>query len=111
MKDKIRFHLDEQVNPEIASQLQRLGIDVTTTVEVGLRTSSDQYQLDFIRQEKRIIFTHDKDFLIIASRTSNHPGIVYCKQRTRSLGEIIEGLVLIYEIYTPEEMVGLVEYL
>ena len=42
MKDKIRFHLDEQVDPEIALQLPRRGIDVTTTVEVGLRTSSDE---------------------------------------------------------------------
>ncbi len=50
MKDKIRFHLDEQVDPEIASQLGRRGIDVTTTVEVGLRTASDESQLDFIRQ-------------------------------------------------------------
>ena len=68
MKDKICFHLDEQAHPEIASQLGRRGIDVTTTVEVGLRTSSDQSQLDFVRQQKRVIFTHDRDFLIIASR-------------------------------------------
>jgi len=68
--DKIQFHLDEQVDPEIAFQLRRCDIDVTTTVEVGLRTYSDQSQLDFIRKEKRVIFTHDKDFLIIASSTS-----------------------------------------
>ena len=68
MKDKIRFHLDEQVNPEIALQLRRRGIDVTTTVEVGLRTLSDESQLNFIRQQNRVIFTHDQDFLIIASR-------------------------------------------
>ncbi|NEQ87230.1 MAG: hypothetical protein F6K26_46545 [Moorea sp. SIO2I5] len=111
MKDKIRFHLDEQVDPEIALQLRRRGIDVTTTVEVGLRTSSDQSQLNFIRQQNRVIFTHDKDFLIIANDTSDHPGFVYCKQRTRSLGEMIKGLILIQEIYTPEEMVGRVEYL
>ncbi len=111
MKDKIRFHLDEQVDPEIALQLRRRGIDVTTTVEVGLRTSSDKSQLDFIRQQKRVLFTHDRDFLIIASLTSAHPGIVYCKQKTRSLGEMIEGLILIYEVYSPEDVVGRVEYL
>jgi len=111
VRDKIRFHLDEQIDPEIASQLCRRGIDVTTTIEVGLRTSSDESQLKFIRQQKRVLFTHDKDFLIIASRTSNHPGIVYCKQRTRSLDEIVEGLGLIYEVYSPDEMIGHVEYL
>ncbi len=111
MKNKIRFHLDEQVDPEIASQLRRRGIDVTTTVEVGLRTASDESQLNFIRQEKRVIFTHDKDFLIIASGSNDHPGIVYCKQKSRSLGEIIKGLILIDEVYSSEEMVGRVEYL
>ena len=90
MKDKIRFHLDEQVDPEIASQLRRRGIEVTTTVELGLRTSSDESQLDFIRQQKRIIFTHDQDFLIIASRTSTHPGIVYCKQRLVPLVRLLK---------------------
>ncbi|MBC6453455.1 MAG: DUF5615 family PIN-like protein [Hormoscilla sp. SP5CHS1] len=100
----MRFHLDEHGATEIAFQLRRRGIDVTTTVEAQLRTRSDELQLAYIRQEGRVIFTQDRDFLVIASRTREHPGIVYCKQRTRSIGEIIENLVLIYEVYTPEEM-------
>ncbi len=111
MSDRIRFHLDEQVKSTIARELGRHGIDVTTTVEVGLRTQSDEAQLAFIRSEQRVIFTQDEDFLIIASRTSEHPGIAYCKQGTRSIGQIIESLILLYEVYTPEEMVGRVEYL
>ncbi|WP_228057151.1 hypothetical protein [Tychonema sp. LEGE 07203] len=55
--------------------------------------------------------THDDDFLTIASLSSEHPGIAYCKQGTRSIGQIIEALVLIYEVYTPDEMVGRVEFL
>ena len=38
MADRIRFHLDEHVDPAIATALRRAGIDVTTTVEAGLRT-------------------------------------------------------------------------
>ncbi|MGK7904770.1 MAG: DUF5615 family PIN-like protein [Hormoscilla sp.] len=111
MSEQIRFHMDEQVKSVIARELRRRGIDVTTTVEARLRTRSDELQLDYIRQEGRVIFTQDRDFLVLASRTREHPGIVYCKQRTRSIGEIIENLVLIYEVYSPEEMVGRVEYL
>ncbi|MBD1807374.1 DUF5615 family PIN-like protein [Microcoleus sp. FACHB-SPT15] len=111
MNERVRFHLDEHIDTEVARALRRYGIDVTTTVEVGLRTSLDEAQLAFIRQEQRVIVTHDKDFLSIASRTSNHPGITYCKQGTRSIGKIIESLLLIYEVYTPEEMVGRVEFL
>ncbi len=72
----------------IARELRRRSIDVTTTVEVGLRTQSDKAQLNFICQEQRVLFTQDDDFLRIASFTSNHPGIVYCKQGTRSIGQI-----------------------
>ena len=111
MSSRIHFHLDEQVKSVIAREMRRRGIDVTTTVEAGLRTQSDEVQLDFICQEQRVLSTQDDDFLRIASRTNNHPGIVYCKQGTRSTGQIIEILVLIYEVYTPAEMVGRVEYL
>ena len=111
MSRRIRFHLDEQVNSVIARELRCHGIDVTTTVEAGLRTQSDEAQLDFICQEKRVLFTQDDDFLRIASCTQNHPGIVYCKQGSRSIGQIVESLLLICEVYSPEDMIGRVEYL
>jgi hypothetical protein len=56
------------------------------------------------------LFTQDADFLIIASCRSDHPGIAYCKKGTRSIGELIETLALIYEVVTPKEMVGRVEF-
>jgi hypothetical protein len=42
--DKIRFHLDEHIPNAIAKGLRQRGIDVTTTVEAGLRTLSDDSQ-------------------------------------------------------------------
>lgn len=111
MSERIRFHLDENVKSAVARELRRRGIDVTTTIEAGLLSQSDELQLAFICEEKRVIMTHDNDFLTIASLNSEHPGIAYCKQGTHSIGQIIEALVLIYEVYTPEEMVGRVEFL
>ena len=55
MADRIRFHLDEHVDPAIAIALRRAGIDVTTTVEVGLRTKDDAAHLEFARSEGRVI--------------------------------------------------------
>ncbi|NJM61771.1 MAG: DUF5615 family PIN-like protein [Oscillatoriales cyanobacterium RU_3_3] len=105
MSERIRFHLDENVKSAVARELRRRGIDVTTTMEAGLLAQSDESQLAFICEQKRVIMTHD-DFLTIASLSSEHPGIAYCKQGTRSIGQIIEALVLIYEVYAPQEMVG-----
>lgn len=77
MADRIRFHLDEHVDPAIATALRRAGIDVTTTIEAGLRTKNDEAHLQFARAEKRVLVTRDQDFLRIASQVSDHVGIVF----------------------------------
>ena len=42
MNDRLRFHLDEHIDPDIAEALRRHGIDATTTAEVGLRAAQHQ---------------------------------------------------------------------
>ncbi|NTU63623.1 MAG: DUF5615 family PIN-like protein [Chloroflexi bacterium] len=111
MTDRIRFHLDEHIDPDVARALRRYGINVTTTVEAGLRTQSDLAQLDFAARERRVLVTHDADFLRLTDRVPQHAGIAYSTRPTRSLGEMIRRLILIYEILTPDEMMGRVEYL
>jgi predicted nuclease of predicted toxin-antitoxin system len=111
VSEKIRSHLDENADPAIAAGLRRYGIDVTTTQEVRLLNRSDEEQLKYICENNRVIFTQDTDFLRIASYNQNHPGVTYCQKGTRSIGEIIAGLHLIYEVFSPEEMIGQVEFL
>jgi predicted nuclease of predicted toxin-antitoxin system len=110
MADRIRFHLDEHVDPAIATALRRAGIDVTTTHEAGLRTQDDVAHLRFARDEGRVIVTRDHDFLRMASGTFDHSGIVFYTAN-QSIREIIEGLILIYEVMLPGEMTGQIEYL
>jgi len=111
MSDNIRFHLDENVNPVIALALRRYGIDVTTTVEANLRSSSDEDQLAYAQRENRVIVTHDDDFLRLAATTVDHPVIAYCHKEARTIGQVIGALRLIYEVLTPDEIQGRVEYL
>ena len=110
MADRLRFHLDEHVDPAIATALRRAGIDVTTTIEAGLRTKEDEAHLQFARTERRVIVTRDQDFLRIARGTVDHPGVVFYTA-SQSIREIIEGLILIYEVLLASEMVGQIEYL
>ena len=44
MAERLRCHLDEQVDPDIARALRQYGIDVTTTIEAGLRSATDDEQ-------------------------------------------------------------------
>lgn len=111
MSEQIRFHLDENANPDIARALRRYGIDITTTVEAGLRMSDDSTQWAYAQEERRVIVTHDDDFLVLASQMPNHHGIAYCKPQKRSSGQLIETLRLMYELLSAEEMQGRVEYL
>ena len=52
MKDRIKFHLDENISQAIASGLRRRGIDVTTTPEQNLIGKLDQEQLSFAASQK-----------------------------------------------------------
>lgn len=109
--DRVRFHLDENIDPAIADALRRDGIDVTTTVEAGLRGKDDQTQLAFATSHGRVLVTHDSDFLRLAKTDSAHAGIAYCSKVALSVGEMIRSLILIHEVFTPEEISGRVEYL
>ena len=111
MPETIKFHLDENANNAIADGLRRRGIDVTISKEANLISASDQEQLAFAHGQGRVIFTQDRDFLELHYSGANHSGIVYCIKGSRTIGEILRGLILIYEVLTPEEMVGKLEYL
>ena len=107
----IRFHLDENVDPDVALALRRHSIDVTTSGEMGLLGQTDEVQLEFARKQERVIVTHDTDFLRLASQSSDHWGVAFSQKQARSLGEIIRSLVLIHQVFTPDEMRGWIEYL
>jgi predicted nuclease of predicted toxin-antitoxin system len=90
----MRFHMDEHINPAIANGLRRRGIDVTTTADVGLQGTTDEEHLAFARAERRIIVTHDDDYLRLHQRDISHAGIAYCRQQTQSIGEMLRALIL-----------------
>ncbi|MFN8457007.1 MAG: DUF5615 family PIN-like protein [Anaerolineae bacterium] len=111
MDNKIRFHLDEHIAHAIAVGLRQRGIDATTTVEAGLRTGDDNLQMAYLRREQRLFVTSDAGFLARHAQGEDHFGIVYYPVNTRSIGQVVTFLTLVYEILTPEEVVKQVLYL
>jgi hypothetical protein len=107
----IRFHLDECCDPAIAAGLRRRGIHVTTSQEAGLLEAEDEQQAAYGLAENRVILTHDPDFLGLQAAGVQHAEIVFRVKDTLGLGETIKRLVLIWEIYEPEETRGRVEFL
>ena len=111
MPRTIRFHLDEHVDPAVADGLRRRGIDVTTTAEAGLLGAEDSDQSAFAVAHGRVIFTNDDDFLRLHDQGAEHPGIAYCHQQSRSIGDIIRALELIWEVLEPDDMRNRVEFI
>src|SRR5438045_2844653 len=111
MARTIRFHLDEHVPHSVADGLRRFGIDVTTTTDAGLLGADDATQIAFGTADQRVIFTEDDDFLVLASQGVSHAGLAYCHQNTRSVGQIVRALELIWEVYDPAEMEGRIEFI
>jgi hypothetical protein len=58
-----------------------------------------------------VLFTQDRDFLRLHAAGVTHAGIIYGAKDTRSVGTLIQGLVLIWELLEPEEMKNRVEFL
>jgi len=108
---RIRYYLDEHVDPAVAEGLRRRGIDVTTTVEAGLTGATDEEQLGFAMADGRFCVTRDPDFLVLNSRGTTHVGIAYWHPRRRSVGQIVLDLTLLWRVATAEEMRGRVEFL
>ncbi len=107
----IRFHLDEHVHTAIAAGLRRRGIDTITTVEAGLMGADDRDHLAFGLSERRVLVTNDHDFLRLHAQGIAHAGIAYCQQGSKSIGEILRSLILLYECFAAEDMYERVEYL
>ncbi len=109
--EEIRFHMDEQVDRAIAEALRRRGINLTTTPEAGLLGAVDEEQLAFAISQQRVIFTRDDDFLAFHQRGVEHYGLVYCHQNSRSIGEIVRGLILIWEVLELSDMQNHIEFI
>ena len=111
MPRTIRFHLDENCDPRIATGLRLRDVDVTTTPEAGLLHRPDEDQLAYAVAQSRVIVTQDTDFLRIAAAGMGHPGIVFYPAQTRSIGQVIRSVQLIWEVCEPDEMRNSVEYI
>jgi hypothetical protein len=64
---------------------------------------SDEEQIRVATEYRAAIFTHDVDFLRIASQ-GDHPGIIYVHQQKLNIGECIKRLKALAEAKFPPEM-------
>lgn len=113
MANQLKFHLDESVPSftSLAKALRKRRLDVTTVHDVNLYAASDIDHLVYCRLHQRVIYTNDEDYLSLIKHEPNHSGVLYCIQDKYSMGEIIDRIVMFWEVYEQEEFIGRVEFL
>ena len=109
MGEHVRFYADEHVPNAVVKGLRLHGADVLTTAEAGMLGASDEEQLAFAARAGRVLYTQDADYLRLHRAGVEHAGIAYARQG-RTVGEVVRGLLLVYDVLDPESVAGTVEF-
>jgi hypothetical protein len=105
----VKFYTDEHVAKAVVRGMRARGVDVLTAVEAGMLGATDEGHLQFALEGNRVVFTQDNDFLRLHAAGAVHAGVAYAPQGT-SIGDIIRGLMLIYQVLDADDMRGHLEY-
>jgi hypothetical protein len=114
---KILLYIDEDaMNEDFVQALRSRNVDVLTVADVGMLHKTDQDQLSWATENKRVIFSFNaRDFYqlhtILLAQGMSHAGIILAPQQRYSLGERLRGVLHLINTYSAEEMIGKIEFL
>jgi hypothetical protein len=109
--ERIRFYFDQHIPSAVARGLRRREVDVLTAQDADRCGVSDEEQLRFSTQERRVLVTFDADFLNLASKGIEHTGIAFCSATKYSIGELIYTLLLVQDVLQPDDMQDHIEFI
>ncbi len=104
------FFTDEHIGADIVEGLRRLGVNVVSVNEVGRRTLGDDSHLDWATANRRVVVTHDTDFIILAA-AQEHAGVAFCQMEKYDIGGMIRSIHALWERETDESCANRVQYL
>lgn len=113
----IRIHLDEDADAHaLLKALRQRGQDVTSSRERGVLGYTDQEQLEWAREQGRVIYTYNAvDFCRLHSQYlqhgRHHAGIIIGDQQTLSIGEEMRKLLKLCAAKTAEAIADNLEFL
>jgi uncharacterized protein with PIN domain len=110
MAERIKFYMDEHVPRAVTEGLRRRGVDVLTAQEAAMLEADDEQHVALALREGRVVVTQDADFLRLHAVGRPHSGLAYAPQHT-PIGTIVRSLMLIYDILSPQDMAGHVEFI
>jgi Domain of unknown function (DUF5615) len=110
MPPKIRFFTDEHISKAVIEGLRQRGVEVLSIPDAAMLGATDESILSKAKEEDYVVFTQDADFLRLHSSGIEHKGIAYTPRET-SIGDVIRGLMLVFDVLEPEDMENHVEFI
>lgn len=114
---KILLYIDEDsIDEDFVQALKSRNVDVLTVADVGMLHKSDEEQLDWARENCRVIFSFNtRDFYrlhtTLIAQGLSHAGIILASQQRYGIGALTRGVLMLINTKSPEAMQGQVEFL
>jgi uncharacterized protein with PIN domain len=105
---EIKFYLDENISPRIASTLRMDGIDVVSAHDLQVLGDSDENHLHRATTMGRVLCTQDRDYLELDRADKSHAGIAFAEQDKANFDLWVKYLSALHESRTAEMMQGIV---
>lgn len=114
---KILLYVDEDsIDEDFIKALRYRNVDVLTVTDVGMLHRSDEDQLDWARQNGRVIFSFNiRDFYRLHTNLIeqgfSHAGIILAPQQRYGIGDLMRGVLRLINTKSSAEMQGQLEFL
>lgn len=109
---RICLYLDEDtIKSALVKALRNADLDVTTVADVGMLGYSDEEQLIWSTEQKRVIYSFNigdfcrlhRDYMI---QGKTHTGIILAPQQQYSIGQQVTGLLKLVAARSAEDMIN-----
>jgi len=111
----LRIYTNENVHVAIADGLKLRGVDAWPARDCGNLGLSDEDQLEYAITQRAAVFTHDVDFLRLATdwveQQREHRGIIFSPEHSHGIGEAVRQLAELALFLEAEDMANRVEFL
>ena len=104
------------MDEDFVKALKARNVDVLTVADVGMLHRSDEEQLDWAKQNGRVIFSFNtRDFYrlhtTLVGKSSSHAGIILAPQQRYGIGDLMRGVLRLINTKSSAEMQGQLEFL
>jgi hypothetical protein len=104
------------MDEDFVQALRSRNVDVLTVADVGMLHRSDEEQIDWARQNGRVVFSFNtRDFYrlhtTIIEQGLSHAGIILAPQQRYGIGDLMRGVLKLINTKSSEEMQGQIAFL